>query len=70
MKSAQSLSAPNHTSRILRESAIVARAISRHRREATLKGKTDEAHEMVALYLGVSKMALDLTQPHQQLDVA
>jgi hypothetical protein len=53
MKSAQSLSAPNRTSRILRESAIVARAISRHRREATLKGRTDEAHEMVALYLGV-----------------
>ena len=48
----------------------MARAISRHRREATLKGSTDEAHEMVALYLGVSEMALDLTQPHQQLDVA
>jgi len=70
MKSAQSLSAPNRTARILRESAIVARAISRHRREATLKGRTDEAHEMGVLYLGVSEMALDLTQPHQQLDVA
>jgi hypothetical protein len=70
MKSAQSLSAPNRTSRILRESAIVAGAIARHRREATLKGRTDEAHEMMALYLGVSEMTLDLTQPHQQLDVA
>ena len=48
----------------------MARAISRHRREAALKGRTDEAHEMVALYLGVSEMALGLTQPHQQPDVA
>ena len=70
MRSTQYLSAPNPASRILRESAIVARAISRHRREAALKGRTDEAHEMVALYLGVSEMALGLTQPHQQPDVA
>jgi hypothetical protein len=70
MRSVQHLTTPDRTVRILRESAIVAKAISRHRREATLKGRTDEAHEMVALYLGVSEMALDLTQPHQQLDVA
>jgi hypothetical protein len=70
MRSTQYLSAPNPASRILRDAAIVARAISRHRREAALKGRTDEAHEMVALYLGVSEMALGLTQPHQQPAVA
>ena len=48
----------------------MARAISRHRRDAAFKGRTDEAHEMVALYLGVSEMAVGLTQLHQQPDVA
>jgi hypothetical protein len=70
MRSAQYLAAPDRTARILRESAIVARAISRHQREATLQGRTEEAREMEALYLGVSKRALELTQPHQQSAVA
>jgi hypothetical protein len=70
MRSAQYLAASDRTARILQESAIVARAISRHRREATLQGRTDEAREMEALYLGVSRIALELTQSHQQFDAA
>lgn len=70
MRSAQYLAAPDRTARILRESAIVARAISRHRREASLQGRTDEAREMEALYLGVSRMALELTQSYPQFIAA
>jgi hypothetical protein len=70
MRSAQYLTAPDRTARILRSSAVVARAISRHWREATLQGSADEAREMEALYLGVSSMAFGLTQPHQQSNVA
>ena len=44
--------APERTAQILRESAIVARAIARHRREAALQARTEEAHEMEALYRG------------------
>ena len=70
MRNAQYLTTPDRTAQILRESSIVARAIARHRREATLQGRTEEAREMEALYLGVSGMALGLIQPHQQSDVA
>ncbi|MDQ3284339.1 MAG: hypothetical protein M3P92_01275 [Actinomycetota bacterium] len=65
MRSAQYQAAPVHTARILRESAIVSRAIARHRREASLQGRIEEAHEMEALYSGVSRMVLRLVQPHQ-----
>jgi hypothetical protein len=70
MRNAQYLTTPDRTAQILRESSIVARAITRHRREATLQGRTEEAREMETLYLGVSSMALGLIQPHQQSDVA
>lgn len=62
---AQYLSGPDRTAQILGESAIVARAIARHRREAALQGRTKEVREMEALYFGVSRMALELTQPNQ-----
>ncbi|MDQ4042686.1 MAG: hypothetical protein M3118_02560 [Actinomycetota bacterium] len=70
MRNAQYLTTPDRTAQILRESSIVARAIARHRREATLQGRTEEVREMEALYLGVSSMTLGLIQPHQQSDVA
>jgi hypothetical protein len=70
MRSAQYLSAPDRTDRILRESAIVAKAIARHRREATLQGRTEEACEMETLHSGISGMVLALTRPHQQSNVA
>ena len=70
MRSAQYLSAPDRTDRILRESAIVAKAIARHRRETTLQGRTEEACEMETLHSGISGMVLALTRPHQQSNVA
>ena len=70
MRSAQYLSAPDRTDRILRESAIVAKAIARHRREATLQGRIEEACEMETLHSGISGMVLALTRPHQQSNVA
>jgi hypothetical protein len=66
MRSVQHLSAPDRTVRILRESAIVAKAISRHRREATLQGRTEEACGMETLHSGISGMVLALTRPYQQ----
>ena len=57
--------APGRTAQILRESAIVARAIARHRREAALQARTEEAHEMEALYRGVRRMALQVVRPYQ-----
>ena len=36
---------PESTAQILRESAIVARAIARHRREAALQARTEEAQD-------------------------
>ncbi len=54
------------TAQILRESAIVSRAIARHRREASLQGRIEEAHEMEALYSGVSRIVLGIVQYHQQ----
>jgi hypothetical protein len=70
MRSVQHLSTPDRTVRILRESAIVAKAISRHRREATLQGRTEEAREMETLHSGISGMVLALTRPYQQSNVA
>jgi len=70
MRSVQHLSTPDRTVRILWESAIVAKAIARHRREATLQGRTEEACEMETLDSGISGMVLALTRPHQQSNVA
>jgi hypothetical protein len=53
------------TAQILQESAIVARAIARHRREATLQARPEEAHEMEALHSGVCRMALECIRPYQ-----
>ncbi len=65
MRSAQYQVAPGRTAQILRESAIVSRAIARHRREASLQGRIEEAHGMEALYSGVSRMVLGFVQSHQ-----
>jgi hypothetical protein len=46
MRSTQYQPAPGRMAQILQESAIVARAIARHQREATLQGRTEEAHEI------------------------
>lgn len=70
MRSVQYQPVSDRTTQILRESAIVSRAIARHRREAALQGRTEEAHEMEALYSGVSRMVLELARPHQQFNVA
>jgi hypothetical protein len=70
MRSVQHLSAPDRTVRILWESAIVAKAITRHRREATLQGRTEEAREMETLHSGISGMVLALTRPYQQSNIA
>jgi hypothetical protein len=70
MSSVRYLSTPDTAARIGRESAIVAKAIVRHRREAILQGRTEEAHEMEALCSGVSRMVLMLTRPHQRSNVA
>ena len=70
MSSAQYLTAPDRTIRILRESSIVAKAVARHQREAASRGRTKEAREMEALCLGVSEMGLALTGPHQQSNAA
>ncbi len=70
MRSVQHLSAPDRTVRILRESAIVAKAIARHGREATLQGRIEEACEMKTLHSGLSGMVLALTAPYQQSNVA
>ncbi len=61
---------PERTAQILRESAIVARAIARHQREATLQGRTEEAHEMKALHSGVWRMALRFIRPYQLVSEA
>ncbi len=59
--------APGRAAQILHESAIVARAIARHRRKATLQGRTEEAHEMEALHSGVCRMALEVVRPYQSV---
>jgi hypothetical protein len=65
MRSAHYQSAPERTAQILRESTVVAKAIARHQREATLQGRTEEAREMETLSSGVYSMVLELTRPHQ-----
>jgi hypothetical protein len=65
VRSAHYQSAPVRTIQILWESTIVAKAIARHQREATLQGRTEEAREMETLSSGVYKMVLELTRPHQ-----
>ena len=57
--------APGRTAQILQESAVVARAIARHRREAALQARAEEAHEMEVLYRGVCKMAIAVVRPNQ-----
>ncbi len=70
MRSTQYQQKSGHTAQILQESAIVARAIARHQREATLQGRTGEAHEMEALHSGVWRMALRFTGPYQLVSEA
>jgi hypothetical protein len=70
MRSAHYQSAPERTAQILRESTVVAKAIARHQREATLQGRTEEACEMEALSCGVYSMVLELTRAHQLSNVA
>jgi hypothetical protein len=65
MRSAHYQSAPVRTTQILRESAVVAKAIARHQREATLQGRIEEAHEMGTLSSGVYEMVLELTRPQR-----
>ena len=70
MRSAHYQSAPERTAQILRESTVVAKAIARHQREATLQGRTEEAREMEALSSGVYSMVLELTRPYQLSNAA
>ena len=65
MRSAHYQLAPVRTTQILRESAVVAKAIARYQREATLQGMTEEAREMGTLSSGVYKMILELTRPQR-----
>ena len=65
MRSAHYQSAPERTAQILQESAVVAKAIARHQREATLQGRTEEAREMEALSCGVYSMVLAFTRSAQ-----
>ena len=70
MRNAQYQIATDHTARILRESAIVSRAIARHQREAISEGRIKEARDMEALCSGVSRMVLEFTEPYRQSNVA
>ena len=70
MRSAHYQSAPERTAQILRESTVVAKAIARHQREATLQGRSDEAREMEALSCGVCSMVLAFTRPVQLANAA
>ena len=70
MRSAHYQSAPGRTAQILRESTVVAKAIARHQREATLQGRTEEAHEMETLSCGVCSMVLAFARPAQLSNAA
>jgi hypothetical protein len=70
MSSVRYLSAPDSATRTARESAVVAKAIVRHQREAASRSRTEEASQMETLRSGISGMVLTLTRPHQQYDVA
>jgi hypothetical protein len=69
-RSTQYQPAPGRTAQILRESAIVCRAIARHQREVALQGRTEEAREMEALSSGVYSMILGVTREHQLSNAA
>ena len=70
MRGAHYQSAPERTAQILRESTVVAKAIARHQREATLQGRTEEASEMETLSCGVCSMVLAFTRPVQLSNAA
>ena len=55
MRSLQYHPAPDHMAQVLRESAIVGRAIARHGREAISQGRTVEAGKMEAMGLGITR---------------
>jgi hypothetical protein len=70
MRSTHCHPAPGRMAQILLESAIVAGAIAHHQREATLQGRTQEAHAMKALHSGVGRMALEFIQPYEPVSEA
>ncbi len=70
MRSTQYQPAQGRSTQILQESAIVAKAIARHQREATLQGRIEEAHAMEALHSGVYMMALEFVRPYQPVSEA
>jgi hypothetical protein len=70
MRSTHYQSVSERTAQIFQESTVVAKAIARHQREATLQGRTEEAREMEALSGGVYSMLLELTRPAQLSNVA
>ncbi len=70
MRSAHYQPPPQRTTQILRESTVVAKALARHQREATLQGRIEEAREMEALSSGVYSMVLELTRPYQLSNAA
>ena len=65
MRSTHYQPTPGRMAQILQESTVVAKAIARHRREATLQGRTEEAREMEALSCGVCSMVLAFTRSAQ-----
>ena len=70
MSSVRYLSTPDNAARIGRESAIVAKAIVRHQREAASRSRTEEASQMETLRSGIFGRILMLTRPHQRSNVA
>jgi hypothetical protein len=62
--------ASERTAEILRESAIVCKAIARQEENAASDGRAEEAHKMEVLCIGVSRMVLSLVERNQQADVA
>ncbi len=70
MRSTHYQSVSERTAQILQESTVVAKAIARHQREATLQGRIEEVREMEALGSGVYSMVLKLTPPRQQTNAA
>ncbi len=70
MNSVRYLPAPDTAARTSRESAVVARAIARHQREAVSQGRTEEADQMETLRSGISEMVFTLARSYQQSNVA
>ena len=58
------------TPQILWETAIVCKAIARHRQKATSQGRIKEVREMETLGSGVYSMVLKLTLLHQHSNAA